>query len=61
MLCKEFYLKIEGFSKANDLERESLKTREKDTNICRIFTIIENEGIRKAQETAKLLNYERTT
>jgi hypothetical protein len=61
MLCKKFYLKIDGFSKANDLDRQSMKTREKDTNICRIFTIIENAEIKAAQDTVKLLNYERTT
>ena len=60
MLCKDYYLKIENFSKANNLDREAMKTREKDTNICRIFTIIERAEIKASQETTKLFSNEST-
>ena len=60
MLCKDYYLKIENFSKANNLDREAMIRREKDTNICRIFTIIEKAEIKASQETTKLFSNEST-
>jgi hypothetical protein len=60
MLCKDYYLKIENFSKANNLDREAMIRREKDTNMCKVFTLFEKEGIRSAQETTKLFSNEST-